>query len=229
MGVASRFKDIMEANINALLDKAENPEKMIDQYLRDLQKDLAKVKTETASVMAEEKAAKRKLDDCEAEIAKMDEYARRAVAAGNDGEAKQFLAKKANLVSQREALDQSYTMACENSMKMREMHDKLESDISELKSRQSMLKAKLSVAETKKKMNKLSSGIDEAGNHMAAFAKVEEKINRMMDEADAMEELNGLPEEEKNDIDALEEKYEHMTDESALDDELAALKAQMGM
>ena len=123
-------------------------------------------------------------------IAKMDEYARRAVAAGNDAEAKQFLAKKAKLVNERTALDQSYTMACENSMKMREMHDKLEADISELKSRQSMLKAKLSVAETKKKMNKLSSGIDQAGNHMAAFNKMEERVNRMMDEADAMEELN---------------------------------------
>ncbi len=227
MGIIARFKEIMEANINALLDKCEDPEKMIDQYLRDLQNDFAKVKTETASVMAEEKSAKRKLDDCEAEIAKMDEYARRAVAAGNDAEAKQFLAKKANLVNERTALDQSYTMACENSMKMREMHDKLEADISELKSRQSMLKAKLSVAETKKKMNKLSSGIDQAGNHMAAFNKMEERVNRMMDEADAMEELNRS--NETTDISSLEKKYEQQSNDAALDDELAALKAEMGM
>lgn len=227
MGIIARFKEIMEANINALLDKCEDPEKMIDQYLRDLQNDFAKVKTETASVMAEEKSAKRKLDDCEAEIAKMDEYARRAVAAGNDAEAKQFLAKKANLVNERTALDQSYTMACENSTKMREMHDKLEADISELKSRQSMLKAKLSVAETKKKMNKLSSGIDQAGNHMAAFNKMEERVNRMMDEADAMEELNRS--NETTDISSLEKKYEQQSNDAALDDELAALKAEMGM
>ena len=44
MGIISRFKDIMSANINALLDKAEDPEKMIDQYLRNLESDLAKVK-----------------------------------------------------------------------------------------------------------------------------------------------------------------------------------------
>ena len=107
MGILQRFGDIMSANINALLDKCEDPAKMVDQCLRDLEKDLGKVKAETASVMAEEKSAKRKLDDCEAEIAKMDEYARRAVAAGNDAEAKQFLAKKANLVNERTALDQS--------------------------------------------------------------------------------------------------------------------------
>ena len=52
MGILKRFKDIMSSNINALLDKAEDPEKMIDQYLRDLQEDLRKVKSETATVMA---------------------------------------------------------------------------------------------------------------------------------------------------------------------------------
>ena len=82
MGIISRFKDIMAANFNALLDKAEDPQKMIDQYLRNLNDDLSKVKAETASVIAEEKSAKRKLDDCEAEIAKMSEYARKAVASG---------------------------------------------------------------------------------------------------------------------------------------------------
>ena len=54
MGILKRFGDIMSANINALLDKAEDPEKMIDQYLRDLNSDLGKVKAETAAIMADE-------------------------------------------------------------------------------------------------------------------------------------------------------------------------------
>lgn len=58
MSILGRFKDIMSSNINALLDKAENPEKMVDQYLRNLNSDLGKVKAETASVMAEEQRAK---------------------------------------------------------------------------------------------------------------------------------------------------------------------------
>ena len=49
MGILTRFKDIMSANINALLDKCEDPEKMIDQYMRNLESDLGKVKAETAS------------------------------------------------------------------------------------------------------------------------------------------------------------------------------------
>lgn len=51
MSIIGRFKDIMSANINALLDKAENPEKMADQYLRNMNSDLAKVKAETAAVI----------------------------------------------------------------------------------------------------------------------------------------------------------------------------------
>ena len=60
-GILSRFKDIMSSNINALLDKVEDPMKMIDQYLRNLESDLGKVKAETAAVMAEETKSKREL------------------------------------------------------------------------------------------------------------------------------------------------------------------------
>ena len=70
MGILTRFKDIMSANINALLDKCEDPEKMIDQYMRNLESDLGKVKAETASVMAEETRAKRELDECTEQINK---------------------------------------------------------------------------------------------------------------------------------------------------------------
>ena len=63
MGILKRFKDIMSSNVNALLDKAEDPVKMVDQYLRDLESDLGKVKAETAAVMAEETRAKRQLKE----------------------------------------------------------------------------------------------------------------------------------------------------------------------
>ena len=83
MGILARFKDIMASNINALLDKMEDPEKMIDQYMRNLESDLGKVKSETAAVMADEKRAKRELDECQAEIDKLQSYAEKAIKAGN--------------------------------------------------------------------------------------------------------------------------------------------------
>ena len=133
MGIITRFKDIMTANMNALLDKAEDPEKMIDQYLRNLESDFAKVKAETASVMAEEKSAKRKLDECNEEIARMGEYAKKAVAAGNDNDARQFLTKKGELTEKQAVLAKNYELAQANAEKMKQMHDKLEADITAMK------------------------------------------------------------------------------------------------
>lgn len=107
-GIIKRFSDIMSANLNALLDKAEDPEKMIDQYLRNLESDLGKVKAETASVMAEETKCKRELDECNADIEKMQRYAEKAIVAGNDNDARQFLEKKQQLVSKQAALQHAY-------------------------------------------------------------------------------------------------------------------------
>ena len=227
MGIMTRFKDIMSANINALLDKAEDPEKMIDQYLRNLESDFAKVKAETASVMAEEKSAKRKLEECDGEIAKMSEYAKKAVAAGNDNDARQFLTKKSELTKKREVLAKNLELAQANAEKMRQMHDKLESDISAMKSKREMLKAKVKVTETQRKINEMGAGLESAGDNAAAFDRMEEKVNRMLDEADAMGELNKPA--SGSDIDELASKYDTADTGSGVDDELAALKAELGM
>ena len=85
MGVFQRFGSIMSANINALLDKCEDPEKMIDQYLREATENLAEVKKETAGVMATEAKAKRALDENQAQVAKYTELAKKALLAGNGG------------------------------------------------------------------------------------------------------------------------------------------------
>ena len=94
--ILKRFGDIMSANINALLDKAEDPEKMVDQYLRNLESDLGKVKAETAAVMAEETKCKRQLDECNEEIAKMVE----ALSAFF----RYSISRKGNLVTLRDEL-----------------------------------------------------------------------------------------------------------------------------
>ena len=129
MAILERFGDIIKANINDLLDKCEDPAKMIDQYLRDLTESLAEVKKETAGVMAEETRAKRMLDENAAEIEKYDGLARKALTAGNEGDAKVFLSKKQSLVEKSASLQATYDAAHANAQKMRQMHDKLVSDI----------------------------------------------------------------------------------------------------
>ena len=89
----------MSANINALLDKCEDPEKMIDQYMRNLESDLGKVKAETASVMAEETRCKRELDECTADVAKYQSYAEKALRAGNEADASSNALRKVKHLS----------------------------------------------------------------------------------------------------------------------------------
>ena len=218
----------MSANINALLDKCEDPEKMIDQYMRNLQSDLGKVKAETASVMADEQRAKRELDECTAEINKLQAYAEKAVAAGNDDDARQFLAKKQTLVTKQQAFQQTYTLAADNAAKMRQMHDKLVNDINELDSRRDTIKAKMKVAKAQQTVNKMTSGMGKAESSLSAFDRMEAKADNMLDKANAMADLNSSAED--NSLDDLAAKYDSTSASApAVDDELAALKAKMGM
>lgn len=224
-GILQRFKDIMSSNINALLDKAEDPEKMIDQYLRNLESDLGKVKAETASVMVEETRTKRQLDECQEEINKMQSYAEKAVMAGNDDDAKQFLAKKQELGRNLEVYQTAYNQAKANAEQMRQMHDKLVGDIAELNSRRDAIKAKVKMAKTQQTINKIGASVAGAKGNLDAFSRMEAKADRMLDEANAMSELNA-PKDDS--VDSLAAKYDTMSSAPAVDDELAALKAQLG-
>ena len=221
MSILRRFKDIMASNINALLDKAEDPEKMIDQYLRNLQRDLGQVKAETASIMAEEQRAKRELNECKADVEKMQNYAVKALEAGNEDDARKFLERKATLSEKQTQLQTSFDLAEANSVQMRQMHDKLVKDINELNARRTMLKGKAAVAKTQKRMNEISSTVTGASESLSDFDRLEDKINKSLDEANAMAELNRGADDDINDLTA---KYETKVD---VEDELAALKAQI--
>ena len=227
MGIIQRFADIMSANINALLDKAEDPAKMIDQYLRNLESDLGKVKAETAAVMAEEKKAKRELDECDQQIAKLQSYAEKAVMAGNDNDAKQFLMQKSAMTEKRAGLEQAYTLAAANAAKMKQMHDKLVGDISSLNARRDAIKAKVQVAKTQEKINKMTSSMDGAAESLSAFDRMEAKANKMLDEANAMAELNSKEASVDQGVEDLMKAYDSQPSAN-VDDELAALKAQLG-
>lgn len=228
MGILKRFKDIMSANVNALLDKAENPAKMVDQYLRDLESDLGKVKAETAAVMAEQARAERMYQENESEISKMAGYAEKALLAGNEADARVFLQKKSALEEKRTELQQNLDIARENANRMRQMHDKLAKDIASLRERKQSIQAKMTLAATQEKMNKLGSSYGKAQGSVSAFDRMEEKANRMLDEANAMADLN-RPDD--NSAEALMDKYDASSEmtSSAVDAELAEMKRKLGL
>ena len=221
MGVLSRFADIMSANINALLDKCEDPAKMVDQTLRNLRSDLAQVKTETAAVMADEKNAKRKIDECEASIQKFANAARNAVAAGNDDDARELLNKKQQTMTQLEDLKKTWEVAKSNADKMQQMHDKLVRDIDDLEARKDSIKAKIQIAKAQQKVNSSTSGTVRSESSISAFERMEAKANKMLDQAQAEAELNTNSKSAENLVD----KYSGNT--AAVEDELAALKAEL--
>lgn len=235
MEILKRFKDIMTSNINALLDKAEDPEKMIDQYLRDLNSDLGKVKSETAAIMAAEKRERRELEEFEKEIGDMQRYAVKALEAGNEDDARKFLQRKAELSEKLTDKQTAVELAAANTQQMRQMHDKLESDIGELESRRSELKGKASVAKTQKRMNDFASSVDGAGERISAFDKMEQKINQELDEAIAMSELNKSSGTDIKDLaskydsdSSVDDELESLKSGINVDDELEALKSQLG-
>ena len=225
MGILSRFADIISANINALLDKAENPEKMIDEYLRRAMEDLAEVKQETAAVMAEENRCQRLWEENRKDVEKYTDLAKKALTAGNEGDARVFLQKKQELEQAGAGLEKTYQAAHLNAEKMRQMHDKLTEDINTLKARRQNVKATMAVARTQEKVNRAQEAFDGAGGAIQGFARMEEKAQSMLDQANAMAELNQRPADPAA---ALEEKYAS-GGSAAVDDELAKLKAELGL
>ena len=223
MGILSRFADIVSSNINDLLDRAENPEKMAKQYLRDAMDNLAEVKQETAQIMAEEARCKRNVDKAQAEVDKYMNLAKKAVAAGNDADATVFLNEKNKAAQILATAQTAYKAAADNAAKMRQLHNKLSEDVSTLQSRLKNVQAMSSVARAQDTVAKMTS--KDYGSALSKFDKMEERVQARLDASSASMELNTAP---VNEADALAAKYGGGVS-ADVSSELAALKAEMGM
>lgn len=225
MGIISRFTEIMKSNINAQLDKCEDPSKMIDQTLRELKENFAEVKKETAGVMAAEKEADRAVQECEEQIRKYNLAAENALKANNEEDARTILSRKQPFVDNLVNLKKTQAVAKENSDKMRQMYNKLANDIQMLETKRNGIKATVAAAKTQEKMNKISSGSKRSMASLETFDCMEDKANRMLDSAMAEAELSA-------DMDAgndLVNKYVSGESSSTVDDELAAMKTKLGI
>jgi len=223
MGVLSRFTDIMKANVNSILEKAEdkNADKLLRKSIQDAKEDFANAKAETAAVIAEEMACARKLAECDDQITKYERYALAAVKAGNDSDARKFLTYKAEATTKRETVSKDYESAKQNSEKMRQMTAKLAEDIREAEKKMDELEAKLSLAKAQEKRNQL---VNKMGDGLDGFDSLLDKVQKRIDAADAAFNLNDIDKEKRD----LEEKYACETIQtSTVDDELARLKKMM--
>ncbi|WP_059174059.1 PspA/IM30 family protein [Bacillus sp. FJAT-27445] len=133
MSIFSRIRDIIENKIDPL-DKTEDLEKMVEQNLLDLNRDLGKVKEELASCWLQEQRLKRELNECQEGIEKMERYSVKAMEEGNEGDVRTFQEKKSVMAEKLSDLQAALQLASSKSQELKPIHDQLIADIRELES-----------------------------------------------------------------------------------------------
>lgn len=219
----ARIPKILEANVNSLLDKAEDPAKMIDQMLVDYKRNLADVKRDLTDVMANLDLAKKELDEAEAKVARYTTAAQNAVNAGNMDDARKLISTKQSAEVTRDSLKKNYEACLQNCNTMKAGYNKLVSDIDELEQRRDAAKAKISLAKATQKMGEATSMVS-ANKAADSFAKYEQMADKALARANAAIELDSQVET----ADQLAAKYAGAGVDTSVEAELQAMLAKAG-
>lgn len=234
MGILSRFRDVMKANVNHMLNRAGDPEKTVNEYMHSLSSDLGQVKAETAAVLSDENRAKRALDECQAEVNKLQRYAEKSAESGDVDKARSFLEKKVKLTGKRNELQAAYDRASAKAQVMKHMNDKLVADLGQLEARHAELKGRMADAKAMQQLNDQNASASRAES---AFKAMEDQANQALNEAEALAELRAGAQED--DLDELIAQLEQDMNADAgnrgkenrapsADEELAAIQEKLG-
>lgn len=223
MGIFNRFATVVKSNINDLISKAEDPEKMLNQLIIDMTEQYNKAKVEVASAIADEKKLKKQLDEHEAKAAEWTAKAELAVSKGDDNLAIAALNRK----KEYEGLAAQYRTQWEAqkaaSDKLKASLRELSNKIEEAKRKKNLLIARTKRAEAQRSIQKTMSGLNDS-SAFDSFSRMEEKVNDIESKAMAEAELN-----ESLAGDDLDKQFAELENEnSEVMDELAALKAKLG-
>ncbi len=211
MNIIKRFADIMAANFNGLIEKFEDPEKMIDQYLRNLEKDLGEVKSETADVMVIQSKAEAKLKTLQGELKKWLDLANKALSENNEDDAKKFTGEVLKVEDEIAIQTDTITRAKQNTDKMLEIHDKLLKDMEQLRSQRDELMARNSIAKASATVTKAACGYGSSADHnIAGYNRMRDKIEDSIKKSEALESLSERPASDANE---LAKKYTLSADE----------------
>jgi len=218
MSIFSRVRDLMSANINAMLDSAEDPEKMADEYLRQLNNELYEAKTNVASAMADATKLNNKETQYSVETEQWATKAEAALRAGDEELAKAALARKVQAgklsiqyKEQSDAQDQQVEA-------LQQALVQLETRISETRAKKELIVAKKNRAQTQEAIQRAARGIG-SNNALDKLDQLEERVDDQLAKANAMAKLEG---------DTLENKFRDLERDSEVDSELAELKRKLG-
>ena len=226
MSIFTKLSTVIKSNINDLISRAENPEKMLNQIILDMRDQLSKAKREVAAAIADERKLRAQLEDEVKQARDWEHRAMLAVKEGRDDLAKQALVRQQEHAQRAAVLEGTWRAQADETEKLKGSLRQLNDKIEEAKRKRNLLIAKQKRAQAQKRIHETMSGLSDtsafdAFNRMAE--KIEEEERRSVAHAEVAEALAG---------DTLEDEFlrlESGGDESGVEDKLLALKAQMGL
>jgi phage shock protein A len=219
MGILDRVSTLLRANINDMIDRAEDPEKLVRQLVADMNNQLLQVKTQVAASIADEKQLYQRYQDNQN---KSDEWQRRAelaVEKGQDDLAREALQRRNAFQQNATGFKQQHEEQARQVETLKVALRQLESKIQEANTKQELLIARSRRAKAETKIRTTLTGLDQS-SALGHFTRIEEKVLQEEARAAALGELEQ---------DTLEERFAMLDTESVVENELAALKARKGL
>jgi len=217
MGILDRISTILRANINELIDKAEDPELMLEQILRDMETQIGEARSAVASMIAQEKELQADMEENERLTTEWDRKAELAVTRGQDDLAREALKRKNQYQTNAETYRHQWSAQVEMVAKLKDQLRQLESKHQQAISQKEVMIARRRRAQAQTKVSQTVSGLprlDAAGE----LDRMERKIRGEEARAAALEELGR---------DSLESQLAELESGADVEDELAALKARV--
>ncbi|KKB38247.1 PspA/IM30 family protein [Bacillus thermotolerans] len=215
-----RVKTYVGSELNAALDKAEDPVKMLDQFMREMAADIRDAETAVAKQIANEKMLKKKLNDAESMAAKRQQQAVDALEAGNEDLARRALEDKKVHEGQADSFRGAHKQAEQDAAALREKLDEMKREYQEMQLKKDSLKARAESAKTRTKMNRAMSSVG-GDESRRGFERMEEKVLQYEAEAETSDDLRSSSRSIDDELDALKKN-------SDIDEELAELKKKLG-
>ncbi|WP_438446557.1 PspA/IM30 family protein [Gorillibacterium sp. sgz5001074] len=219
MGIFKRLRDLTMASINDMLDKAEDPVKMLNQFLRDMEEDIQEAESAVAKQIAIEMKFKQQYEEAEEMVQKRSEQAMKALEQGNEDLARRALEDKKEHQTRFTEMKDQYDVAKANADRLRSQLSEMKDEYSKMKNKKDLLIARAEAAKAQKQINQAMSGFG-TDNAAKGFDRMTEKVLQMEAEAKASGEL-------RDSNKSLDDELSALSKSGGVDDELAQLKAQL--